>query len=70
MDTRDTLAPATTPPPPAAQPPRPVVWPWLVVPLITLLVFFALRSVQQGAMRERAEGPPAPAAPAALTPAG
>jgi hypothetical protein len=26
---------------------RPAVWPWLVMPLIVLLVFFALRSVHQ-----------------------
>lgn len=63
----------------AAGTPRPVVWPWLVVPAITLAVFFALRSLQQDAMRaappadapERAEAAePAEAAEAQLTPAG
>lgn len=56
---------------PAASP-RPVVWPWLVVPAITLVVFFGLRSCQQGAMRavpaDAAE--PAEAADARLRPAG
>ncbi len=41
----------------AAGTPRPVVWPWLVVPAITLAVFFALRNWQQGAMH----APPATA---------
>jgi hypothetical protein len=52
--------------------PRPVVWPWLVVPAITLAVFFALRSCQQGAMRAPPAATPEP--PAAglepLKPAG
>jgi hypothetical protein len=51
--------PAERPAEAPAAAPRPVVWPWLVVPAVTLAVFFVLRSCQQGAMRA------APAAPAA-----
>ena len=49
--------------------PRPVVWPWLVVPVITLVVFFALRSLQQDAMRAPPADPPEPAE-TQLRPAG
>jgi hypothetical protein len=42
-------------------PPRkPVLWPWLLVPAVTLALFFALRWVQQSSMT-----PPGAAAPAA-----
>ncbi|MEJ1964444.1 MAG: hypothetical protein WDO56_24030 [Gammaproteobacteria bacterium] len=27
---------------------RPAVWPWLLLPLVALALFFALRSVKQG----------------------
>ena len=53
----------------AAGTPRPVVWPWLVVPAITLAVFFALRSLQQDAMRAPPADAPEPAA-SQLKPAG
>jgi hypothetical protein len=51
-------------------PPRkPVLWPWLLVPAITLALFFALRWVQQSSMTP--PGAPAPAeAPADVRPAG
>ena len=32
----------------AASERRPAVWPWLVMPLIVLLVFYALHRVQHG----------------------
>jgi hypothetical protein len=37
---------------------RPAVWPWLVMPLVVLLAFYALRLVHQGPA-------PAPAPPPA-----
>lgn len=48
---------------------RPVVWPWLVVPAITLAVFFVLRSCQQGAMRAGPAEAPAALQPPATEPA-
>lgn len=50
--------------------PRPVVWPWLVVPAITLAVFFALRSCQQGAMRAAPAATPELPEAGTLKPAG
>ena len=31
---------------------RPAVWPWLLLPLVALALFFALRSVKQAPLRE------------------
>jgi hypothetical protein len=42
---------------------RPAVWPWLVMPLIVLLVFYALHRVQHA---PPARVPPADAAPDAF----
>jgi hypothetical protein len=44
---------------------RPAVWPWLVMPLVVLLAFYALRLVQQGPAPAPAPPPPPQAAPAA-----
>jgi len=41
---------------------RPAIWPWLVMPLIVLAVFYALLRVHQ-------RPPPAQAPPAAVSPA-
>ncbi|MCU0761375.1 MAG: DUF937 domain-containing protein [Steroidobacteraceae bacterium] len=49
------------------------VWPWLIVPACTLAMFFALRSCQQGSMREAPAAParaPAPAPRADPAPPG
>jgi len=43
---------------------RPAIWPWLLMPAIVLLVFYALFKVHQ---RPRAPAAPPPA-PAASTP--
>jgi hypothetical protein len=43
----------------AASDRRPAVWPWLVMPIIVLLVFYALHRVQHGH--------PSAAVPAAAT---
>jgi len=32
---------------PAHAPRRPAVWPWLLVPLVTLAIFFLLRNLRQ-----------------------
>ncbi|HYB34284.1 MAG TPA: hypothetical protein VED45_12765 [Steroidobacteraceae bacterium] len=42
---------------------RPAVWPWLVMPLIILLVFCALRSVHQRPGEAAAAGQPPAAVP-------
>ena len=42
---------------------RPAIWPWLLVPAITLLVFFSLRSCQEQPTRD--SPPPAGIRPAA-----
>jgi hypothetical protein len=45
---------------------RGAIWPWLLMPAIVLVVFYALFRVHQ-----RARAPaPAPPAPAAVTPGG
>ena len=31
---------------------RPAVWPWLLLPLVALALFFALRSVKQAPLRD------------------
>jgi hypothetical protein len=45
---------------------RPAIWPWLLMPAIVLVVFYALFRVHQ---RPKAAAP-APPAPAAITPSG
>jgi hypothetical protein len=49
----------------AASDRRPAVWPWLVMPLIVLLVFYALHRVQHP--RAGAAAPPAAAESAAAS---
>lgn len=43
---------------------RPAIWPWLVMPLITFLVFYWLYSLDQGTGRVRGFGRFGPAAEA------
>ena len=49
---------------------RPAVWPWLVLPVIILLVFWALRSVHQRPADAAADQPQPAAAPAPTATAG
>jgi hypothetical protein len=59
METPDTLVRSVQP--------RPAIWPWLVMPLITLLVFYWLYSLDQVSGQAggwKARGPAAEAAAA------
>jgi len=42
---------------------RPAVWPWLLLPLVALTMFFALRTVKQAPDRHAAHPDAAEAAP-------
>jgi len=42
---------------------RPAVWPWLLLPLVALTMFFALRTVKQAPARAAAYPDAAEAAP-------
>lgn len=42
---------------------RPAVWPWLLLPLVALTMFFALRTVKQAPVRVAAHPDAAEAAP-------
>jgi hypothetical protein len=78
LDVANLGAPAS---PPAASTPaaarQGAVWPWLIVPAVTLAMFFSLRSCQQNSMRSPAVSPAAgrsstpsqePVAPAPIPP--
>ena len=42
---------------------RPAVWPWLLLPLVALAMFFALRTVKQAPARTATHSDAAEAAP-------
>ena len=42
---------------------RPAVWPWLLLPLVVLVIFFALRTAKDAPARSAPDGNAAPAAP-------
>ena len=39
---------------------RPAVWPWLLLPLVVLAIFFALRTAKDAPERARDAAPAAP----------
>ncbi len=49
-----------------ASPPRPAVWPWLLVPVVALALFFTLRAVRSTPGPDGSLPTASPEAPAAL----